>query len=153
VGYVVADLDAAVRFYEGLGLGPFKQPNLPGVRTQATQYGRPVTNRKLRNMGTHIGTTRIELEFLQPVENAPIQEEFLKRRGEGANHFGFKVADVDAEAAKLERKGFKAIYTVTFSSGIKCKYLDTDKLGGVLFEFWQPPTVGITSPPPVMPSP
>jgi methylmalonyl-CoA/ethylmalonyl-CoA epimerase len=141
VGYVVKDLDKAVGFYEGLGFGPFKQPNLPGVRTEASQYGKPVSNRRLRNMGTHIGPTKIELEFLQPVENAPIQEEFLKKRGDGANHFGFKVADVDAESAKLEHKGFRAVYTVTFSSGIKCKYLATDSIGGVLFEFWQPPSI------------
>ena len=140
VGFVVRDMDAIVRYYESLGFGPFKPLNLRGERTEASQYGKPVSNRKLRNSGTHIGSTKVELEFLQPVENAPVQEEFLNRRGEGANHLGFKVADVDSEAAKLETKGFRAIYTTTFSSGTKSKYLDVGKTGGLLFEFWQPPT-------------
>ena len=138
VGFVMRDVDAAVAYFEGLGFGPFGPLKLSGERTERTVYGKPATY-KLKNSGAHIGGTKVELEFLQPLENAPIQEEFLDRRGEGANHFGFKVAGVDAETEKLQQKGFGVIFTVRFTSGTVCKYIDTRGRGGMLVEFWQPP--------------
>jgi len=96
----------------------------------------------VRNAGCHIGTSPVELEFLQPLENAPLQESFLSTRGEGANHWGFKVADVDGEAAHMQKAGFEVVLSVSFTSGTKAKYLDTSGIGGVIVEFWQPPSAG-----------
>src|SRR5437899_3191768 len=73
VGFVTGDLDATVKYYEGLGFGPFTPLKLSGDRTERAMYGRP-TSFRLRNSGTHIGATKIELEFLQPLESSPVQE-------------------------------------------------------------------------------
>jgi methylmalonyl-CoA/ethylmalonyl-CoA epimerase len=146
VGFVMKDVDAAVAYFEGLGFGPFGPLKLSGERIERTVYGKPAAY-KLKNSGAHIGGTKVELEFLQPLENAPIQEEFLDKRGEGANHFGFKVGKVDAETEKLHQKGFDVIFTVRFNTGTVCKYIDTRGRGGMLVEFWQPPT-GVPAPAP-----
>jgi catechol 2,3-dioxygenase-like lactoylglutathione lyase family enzyme len=140
VGFVTGDIDGTVKYYEGLGFGPFAPLKLQGERIERTMYGKP-TPYRLKNSGTHIGATKVELEFLQPLESAPVQENFLVKRGEGANHFGFKVGDADAEAAKLSEKGFDIIMTVAFTSGTKCKYVDTSAHGGLLVEFWEPPKI------------
>lgn len=138
IGLVVRDIDTAINYYEYLGFGPFETLKLPGERTEQIQHGKPVAY-KLKNSGTHIGTSTIEFEFIQPVERAAVQEEFLRKRGEGANHLGFKVDDVDKEVEKLEKKGVKVILSTSFTSGIKGKYIDTSKIGSVIVEFWQPP--------------
>ncbi len=142
IGFVVRDLDAAVQYFESLGFGPFKPLRLIGDRFEQTQYGVP-TKYRLKNAGTHIGQTKIEFEFLQPLENAPLQENFLSKRGEGVNHLGFKVGLVEAETSKMQEKGFDVVLTVKFTSGTICKYLDTSKIGGEMVEFWQLPTATV----------
>lgn len=136
IGIVVKDMDKAIEYYESLGIGPFKPLTISGDNIEQSAYGKP-TNRKLKNMGTHVGP--VELEVIQPVEDAAVQEDFLKRRGEGVNHIGFKVKDFDSVRAELEKKGFKAIQTRSTTSGMKSAYFDTDKVGGVQIEIWQPP--------------
>jgi catechol 2,3-dioxygenase-like lactoylglutathione lyase family enzyme len=142
VGFVVRSVDEAVKYFEGIGFGPFAPLRLVGERTERTMFGKP-TPFRLKNAGAHIGTTKVELEFLQPLESSPVQEEFLEKRGEGANHLGFKVGDVEKEAARLKEKGFDVILTVAFTSGTKCQYIDTRNRGGMLVEFWEPPTAQV----------
>ncbi|MFC1992856.1 VOC family protein [Chloroflexota bacterium] len=137
IGIVVNDIDKAVRYYESLGFGPFQATTIPGETVNETVYGRP-SARKLINMITHIGV--IEIEISQPVEDAPIQEDFLREKGEGINHIGFQVKDVAKEQAKLEKKGFKVIQSRKFSSGAEFVYFDTNKVGGVIMELGQLPT-------------
>ena len=107
VGAVVRDLEKAIEYYESLGIGPFKILKLPGIITEQTMNGKPVEF-QLRNAVVRLGP--VELELIQPIENAVLQEDFLESRGEGINHLGFKVDDFDKERAKLEEKGLDVIY-------------------------------------------
>ncbi len=136
-GVVVKDMDKAVEYFQSLGIGPFKSLSIPGEVTETTVYGKTM-NFKLKAVVAKMGS--IEMELIQPVEDAPIQEEFLKNRGEGINHLCFKVADYDREAAKLIEKGFNVIQGRKRTSGIKTGYFDTHRVGGVITELWQPPT-------------
>ena len=63
----------------------------------------------------------------------------MESRGEGINHLGFKVDEVVEVEADLVQKGFSAIQHRRRTSGIVTAYFDTDRVGGVIFEFWQPP--------------
>ena len=63
--------------------------------------------------------------------------EFLEKHGEGVNHLGFLVDDLDAETAKLVGKGFRVISSGKTLSGGAFAYLDTDKVGGIVFELIQ----------------
>ena len=51
-----------------------------------------------------VGETKIEL-LAATNENSPIYK-FIEKRGEGIHHIAFDVEDIEAEIARLERKGF-----------------------------------------------
>ena len=74
------------------------------------------------------------------VEGKTIQSEFLERNGEGVHHLGFLVDDLDAEIAKYEERGFNVIQRYdTPQKGVSFAFLDTDKVGGIVFELvWLP---------------
>ena len=135
VGVVVRDIDKAIEFYESLGIGPFHE-GPSAIAIDRKVYGKPA-DVKIRGAITQMG--QIEFELLQPVEGESIQKEFLERHGEGINHLGFFVDDIDQEVAKLVEKGFKVIMSAKFVDGGGFAYLDTDKVGGVQFELIQWP--------------
>ena len=63
-------------------------------------------------------------------------KEFLEKKGEGIQHIGFFVDDLDQETAKMAERGF----TVTQSGelpNVKWAYFDTDAVGGVAIELMQ----------------
>jgi len=64
----------------------------------------------------------------------------LETKGEGINHLGFLVDDIDREVAKLVKKGFKVISSGKFLTGGGFAYFDTGKVGGILFELIQWPS-------------
>ena len=136
VGVVVRDIDKAIEYYESLGIGPFKFMTLSGEITEQTLYGKP-DEFVLKGAVADIG--EIEVELIQPVDNAPVQEKFLESRGEGINHLGFKVEDVEEEESGLLKKGFNNIQGRKRTSGVVTGYFDTDRVGGVIVELWQPP--------------
>jgi 4-hydroxyphenylpyruvate dioxygenase-like putative hemolysin len=135
IGVIVRDIDEAVAFYEDLGIGPFESPKGPAPIFDRQVYGRPAPDVKNRISTTQMGA--VQLELVQPVSGKSLQMEFLERYGEGVNHLAFLVDDLDGEVAKLVQKGFRVI-----SSGKTARsafaYLDTHKVGGVIFELIQP---------------
>ncbi|MDD4877111.1 MAG: VOC family protein [Dehalococcoidales bacterium] len=137
IGVVVSDLDKAIQYYEELGIGPFKSMKLPGTITEQTMLGKNM-DYQIRSASVRLGP--IEIELIQPVENALLQEEFLAKHGEGINHIAFKVENFDKERAKLEKKGLKIVMYRNRSSGIKAAYFDATEVGGVIFEVFQPQT-------------
>jgi 4-hydroxyphenylpyruvate dioxygenase-like putative hemolysin len=110
---------------------------LPGTITEQTMNGEHI-DYQLRNAVARFGS--VEFELIQPVENAVLQEDFLESRGEGINHIGFKVDDFDKVSDKLREKGFDAILYRHRSTGNKAAYFDTNKVGGVIVEIFQPAT-------------
>jgi len=135
VGVVVRDLDRAVKHYSSLGIGPFEPLDL--TRIERTVYGKPAGHVRNRSRVARMGP--IQFELLQPLSGESIQKEFLEKRGEGINHLGFLVDDLDKEINKLVAKGFKVISSVRYLGGGGVAYLDTDRIGGVLFELIQWP--------------
>ncbi len=134
IGVIVRDMDEAVAFYEGLGIGPFESPKGPAPIFDRQVYGKPAPDVKNRISTTQMGA--VQLELVQPVSGKSLQMEFLQKHGEGINHLAFLVDDLDGEVAKLVQKGFRVI-----SSGKTARsafaYLDTDKVGGIIFELIQ----------------
>jgi methylmalonyl-CoA/ethylmalonyl-CoA epimerase len=134
IGVIVRDMDEAVALYEGLGIGPFESPKGPAPIFDRQVHGKPAPDVKNRISMAQMGA--VQLELVQPVSGKSLQMEFLEKRGEGVNHLAFLVDDLDGEVAKLAQKGFRVI-----SSGKTAMsafaYLDTDKVGGVIFELIQ----------------
>jgi len=136
VGIIVRDMDEAVEYYQSLGIGPFESPNI--IPTERRVYGKPADDVKNKVKVAQAG--RVQFELVQPVSGESVQKEFLETKGEGINHLGFFVDDIDKEVAKLVGKGFKVISSGKFVGGGGFAYFDTAKVGGVIFELiqWSP---------------
>lgn len=130
VGAVVKDLDKAIEYFQSLGIGPFIA-NPSKVATDRKVYGKPA-NIKLKGAEAHLGP--IKFELIQPVEGESVQKEFLMNKGEGVNHIGFIVDDLDKEVTKLEEKGFKVISSGKIPPSGGFAYVGTNKVGGVVIE-------------------
>lgn len=135
VGVVVRDIDKAVEYYSSFGIGPFEPLNVSIIEREV--YGKPAED--VKNIVKVAQVGKVDLELVQPAAGESIQKEFLERHGEGINHLGFFVDDLDQEVAKLVEKGFKVIMSAKFIGGGGFAYLDTDKVGGVQFELIQRP--------------
>jgi len=136
IGIIVRDMDKAVEYYESLGIGPFESQT-GVVLLERRVRGELVTDVKNAVKVAQMGP--IEIELVQPVEGESIQREFLETRGEGINHLGFYVDDLDREVAKLAEQGIEPVMTVTFEGGGGVAYMDTGEVGGVLMELIQYP--------------
>jgi len=133
IGVVVRNLDKAIDYYESLGIGPFQI--FEGIKSAKREvYGKSAPD--VKNRIAHCQMGAVSFELVQPVSGKSIQKEFLECHGEGINHLGFLVNDIEEELAKLVKRGFKVISRVKVNNGGGA-YLDTDKVGGVLFELMQ----------------
>ena len=136
VGVVVRDMDKAMEHYSSLGIGPFETLKLS--RFDRRVYGKPMGDDH-KNLLRVAQMGNVELELIQPVSGDSVQRQFLEKRGEGINHLGFFVDDIEKEVAKLVKSGFKVINSVKYVGGGGVAYLDTDRIGGVCFELIQRP--------------
>ena len=121
IGIAVANLEEAIRFYEGvLGL---------------TCYGiEEVADQKVRTAFFMVGETKIELlETLDP--EGPIGK-FLEKRGEGIHHIAFSVDDAGAALKDAEAKGIKLIDEKARkgAEGLNIGFLHPKSTFGVLTE-------------------
>jgi methylmalonyl-CoA/ethylmalonyl-CoA epimerase len=126
MGVVVRDVDAAVEYYQSLGIVDKATDRITMEGKKAELVGRFI----------HIGSLRIE--FWQPVRGETVQQEFLNSRGEGVNHLAFRVDDLDRERDKLVEKGIPVIFSVKDENGYMA-YFDARKVGNILIELAQPP--------------
>jgi 4-hydroxyphenylpyruvate dioxygenase-like putative hemolysin len=138
IGVVVRNMNEAVAYYSSLGLGPFEALNVS--RYDRRVHGKPGGDEH-KNLLRVTQAGNVEFELIQPVSGNSIQKQFLEQKGEGINHLGFFVDDLEAEVAKLVKKGFKVINSVKYVGGGGVAYLDTDRIGGVCFELIQRPSV------------
>ena len=129
IGIVVRDLEKTVDYYlSTFGIGPFKIVEVEYY--EATFHGRPGP------LKIRIGLARmgqVTLELIEPPEGEGTHREFLENRGEGLHHLGFYVPDVDSEAAKFQEQGIEVIQRGRRVGG-GYAYMDTEKVGGVIFE-------------------
>ena len=135
VGVIVRDMDKAIEYYEALGIGPFKSLDVTAIDRKV--YGKPADD--VKNLVRVAQMGQVEFELVQPVSGESVQKKSLKDRGEGIDHLGFFVDNIDEEVANLVKKGFKVISSGKLVGGGGFAFLDTDKVGGVFFELIQRP--------------
>lgn len=95
LGIAVADLDAAERIYTDLlGVPPYKREEVADENVLTSFFA------------TANGA---KIELLASTDpDGPIGRH-ISRRGEGLHHIAFGVADLEAEMARLEGKGYRRI--------------------------------------------
>ncbi len=134
IGVVVKSIDETIEYYrKTFGFGPFeiREVEFP----DATYYGKIAGYRGKRaffNLGP------IEIELIELKGGKTIHEDFLREKGEGLHHIAFRVKNLEEARKKAEKAGLKVIQGFARpEDGAGYAYLDTDKVGGVIFELRQ----------------
>ena len=136
VSVVIRDMETAVKYYESLGIGPFEQTLGGASKVYREVHGKPAPDVKNIEMMAQMGPIRFAL--VQPIAGESVQKEFLQRRGEGIDHIGFRVDDLEEETAKLAKKGVpRMLRAVKGSGGAGYAYFDTRKVGNLVVELMQ----------------
>lgn len=141
IGVIVKDLEKAVEHYESLGFGPFEPLRIArdGAYKERRVLDKPIRpdSIKLKVSVAKIGP--VKLELIQPAGGESLWKEFLDTKGEGINHLGFYVDDIDKEESELVEKGLKVLYKARFSAGGGGTYFETRGVGGFIMELIQWP--------------
>ena len=134
VGVVVKDVEKAIAYYtENFGLGPFQiidfNPEKHWVRGQPHPLRLKIA---MAEMGP------VHLELIEPVSKDSPHQQFLEEKGEGIQHLGFYIDDYEGWISHLKSKGIEVLMnaetTVEGMGRIRAAYLESDQVGGVLFE-------------------
>ena len=134
LGIVVADLDAAIAYYERLGIGPFREgPSAHAVLRLVR--GRRAPETVVRGAITQLGA--LEFELLQPVAGPSIQREVLESRGEGALHLCALTDDIARDIDWMAAREVPVISYGEFGDGGIFAYFDTVAVGGLVLELYQ----------------
>jgi methylmalonyl-CoA/ethylmalonyl-CoA epimerase len=119
VGIMVADLEAAVRFYAetcGLEAGPIEIRDLPPIRRCCLRIG------------------EAELELIEARDPAQTMQRLLPHQGPGIYHLGLRVENVDAAAAELDARGVPLADVVREGGDMRIQYLHPDAAQGTMIE-------------------
>jgi methylmalonyl-CoA/ethylmalonyl-CoA epimerase len=133
IGIVVKSVTETVKYFkEVFGFGPFEIRDVS--YPTATYYGKTAGYRGKRgffNLGP------IQIELIELVDGKTIHESFLKEKGEGLNHIAFRVDSLEKSKKNAEKAGLNVIQGFTRPDGSGFAYLDSDRVGGVIFELIQ----------------
>ncbi|MFW6105056.1 MAG: VOC family protein [Chloroflexota bacterium] len=130
----IKDMEEAVKFYSSLGIGPFTPPSGHSFASR-TLRGKPLGSTKIIVREAKIGS--VVLQLVQHVEGEGILKEFIDKKGQGVQHLGFVVGDINREEGKLVKLGLKVTQRGRREDGSGYTFFDTEKQGGVVLEIKQ----------------
>lgn len=119
VGIMVADLEAARRFYTetcGLTAGPIESREQPPIRRCCLRIG------------------ETELELIEARDPGQTMMRLLPHQGPGLYHLGLGVDDVDAAAAELAAGGVSLAGPLREGGDMRIQYLHPDAAQGTMIE-------------------
>ncbi|MEV5767900.1 methylmalonyl-CoA epimerase [Micromonospora sp. NPDC052213] len=129
VGVAVADLDAAIDFYQ----------RTFGMRCVHTETN---AEQGVREAMLAVGPTTEGgcLQLLAPLTPESTIAKFLDRRGPGVQQVAYTVADIDAACAALRERGVKLLYDTPKrgTSNSRVNFVHPKDAGGVLVELVEP---------------
>lgn len=134
---VVRDINAAVRFLESVGIGPFfEYPPL----SEYTQLNVPDQEGFFNTVIKCVQIGPVQLQLVQPGAGRSIYKDFLEKNGEGVFHLGFVVPDIDTAEAGIKDMGLEVISSGRRANGSGFAYFDTaEKCGVTLLVRQSPP--------------
>lgn len=137
ISIVVRDIDAAVKFYESIGIGPFE--SYPPIK----EYVKIDVPDKAGFYNLTIKCAQIgplELQLIQPGAGQSLYKDFLAKKGQGVYHLGFVVEDIEKSEAAVKAMGLGVISSGRRANGSGFSYLETaDKAGVTLLIRQSPP--------------
>lgn len=123
VAIAVADLEAALRDYEALGLRPERVEHVPTQKADVAF---------LDVGGAHI-------ELVAPTDPSSAVAKSLEKRGEGLHHICLEVPDIEKALAALKAKGVALVNPepVPGAGGSRVAFIHPKAMRGVLVELVQ----------------
>ncbi|ATO16730.1 methylmalonyl-CoA epimerase [Micromonospora sp. WMMA1998] len=129
VGIAVADLDAAIDFYQ----------RTFGMRCVHTETN---TEQGVREAMLAVGPDASGgmVQLLAPLSPDTTIGKFLDKRGPGIQQVAYTVADIDAACAALRERGVRLLYEAPRrgTSNSRVNFVHPKDAGGVLIELVQP---------------
>ena len=132
IGIVIRDMDKTIERLTSLGMGPFEDMALPPDREEWFRDKRMYAD--FRICKAMIGD--VEIELIQPLDGDSPHKEFLNSKGEGIQHIGCAVEDVQKETDKLTKQGVEVLLRAKFPGGGGVAYCDLG-VGDIIFELIQ----------------
>jgi catechol 2,3-dioxygenase-like lactoylglutathione lyase family enzyme len=132
----VRDIDAAIAYYESVGIGPWHDYP-PLAEFTRLEVPDPDGFRNLDYRYAWIGD--FQLQLVQPGSEPTPQRRFLDEHGEGVFHVGFEVPDADAADATAAELGIAPLMRGRRENGSGFTYFDTAGRAGVVLEIRQSP--------------
>ena len=132
VGIAVADLDAAIAFYEkayGMRCAHVEVNEEQGVREAMMEVG---------DSGSYV-------QLLSPLNPDTTIGKFLDKNGPGIQQMAYRVDDLDEVSAHLRSEGLRLLYDEprTGTAGSRVNFVHPKSAGGVLVELVEPAPGGI----------
>lgn len=127
LGFVVPDLEAAIRHWASLGIGPFFL--LEHIEFAECQYrGKPAKF----DMSVAVGQWGpVQVELIRQHDAVPtIYTEFDGARAGGLQHVGVMTDSVADQLARLAGLGIEPVQSGSTANGIRFAYVNTDALPG-----------------------
>ena len=138
VTIAVNDIERAVKFYESIGIGPFK--SFFTLR-EFVKLNVPDESAFFKSKVRQAKIGAVSLQLVEPpVEGKTIYREFLDQMGEGVQHLGFLVDDIDKAETELKGLGLRVTESARRADGSGFTYFDTEAIGGVTLEIRQNPS-------------
>ncbi|MBI4320899.1 MAG: VOC family protein [Chloroflexi bacterium] len=140
IGIVVADIERAVEeYWDEFGIGPWQIFTFGPSAKRTTVRGEPCAF-SLRIAKAQVGAIAIEL--IQPLDGPTPHQEFLYQRGQGVQHLGVVVEDLERAVEQMARLGFDEL-TSAYGMGVDgdggAVYFDTQSVLGTTLELCDPP--------------
>jgi methylmalonyl-CoA/ethylmalonyl-CoA epimerase len=130
IGVVVKDMDRTIQLLSStFGIGPWDIKERRYPEQQVVVGKGPFSYRV-----AFAALGPIELELIEVIEGNTVHADFLKTRGEGIHHIGFRVSDVQETVNTLQQQGIDVLQSAV-RPGARYAYMDPAELGGIMFEF------------------
>ncbi|UXM96083.1 VOC family protein [Bartonella sp. HY329] len=127
---VVDDLEKAITYYEGLGIGPWYDYPKHG---NYIEFEVPDAKASAVMRYKCVDLDNIQLQLCEPNGDASPQGRFLKDHGPGVYHLGFEVADMKDAETKGAELGLDVIARgLRADGGGFCYYNTAEKAGTIL---------------------
>ena len=127
VGIAVADLDAAIAFYE----------SSYGMRCVHVEVNE---EQGVREAMLEVGESGSYIQLLSPLSEDTTIGKFLAKSGPGIQQMAYRVDDIDAVSEHLRGQGLRLLYDApkNGTAGSRVNFIHPKSSGGILVELVEP---------------